>query len=189
MERSLPLADQLGLGTLARRFPRARAASLRQALSAAPDFVKPNRNEASDFTGHSINSPTTAVEATPLFFNAGAKSVAISLGADGMVWQRAASCDAFVSEPLPLKDCFSVGCGDAAVNVWGLYRVEHDGSLTAVQLHKLDDLWSISKLIDVDNDGEPELIGSDWLGLDTIVIRGSGDELERLSLAFFGCPC
>src|SRR6185295_6054876 len=76
--------------------------ALRNALSAAPDFVKPNRFEASDFSGFSINSATAAVEVTQRFFNAGAKSVAISLGADGMVWQRAASCDAFVSEPLPL---------------------------------------------------------------------------------------
>ena len=32
-----------------------------------------------------------------------------------MVWQREASCDAFVSEPLPLADCSPVGCGDAAL--------------------------------------------------------------------------
>lgn len=89
--------------------------ALRNALGAAPDFVKPNRYEASDFAGYSINNATTAVEATPRFFNAGAKGVAISLGADGMVWQRAASCDAFVSEPLRLADCSPVGCGDAAL--------------------------------------------------------------------------
>jgi 1-phosphofructokinase family hexose kinase len=89
--------------------------ALRQALSAAPDFVKPNRYEASDFAGCSISSATTAVEVTQRFFNAGAKSVAISLGADGMIWQPAASSDAFVSEPLPLADCSPVGCGDAAL--------------------------------------------------------------------------
>ena len=89
--------------------------ALRQALSAAPDFVKPNRYEASDFMGCSINSATTAVEVTQKFFNAGAKSVAISLGPDGMIWQRAASSDCFVSEPSPLADCSPVGCGDAAL--------------------------------------------------------------------------
>src|SRR6185295_5937579 len=89
--------------------------ALRQALIAAPDFVKPNRYEAADFAGYAIDGPTAAVAVTQRFFNAGAKSVAISLGAGGMVWQRAASSDAFVSEPLPLADCFSVGCGDAAL--------------------------------------------------------------------------
>src|SRR5215510_12010543 len=54
--------------------------ALRQGLDAAPDFVKPNRNEASDFAGYTIGN---AAEATQTFFAAGAKSVAISLGADG----------------------------------------------------------------------------------------------------------
>ena len=89
--------------------------ALREALGAAPDLVKPNRHEAEDFADYSIDSASTAVEAMQRFFNASAKSVAISLGADGMVWQRAALSDSFVSEPLPLPDCSSVGCGDAAL--------------------------------------------------------------------------
>jgi fructose-1-phosphate kinase PfkB-like protein len=89
--------------------------ALRNALNAGPDFVKPNRHEASDFAGYSINSASNAVEVTQRFFNAGAKGVAISLGADGMVWQRARSCDAFVAEPVRLADCSPVGCGDAAL--------------------------------------------------------------------------
>ena len=101
--------------------------ALREALAAAPDLVKPNRYEAADFAGYSIDSATTAVEAMPRFFNAGAKSVAISLGADGMVWQRAASTDAFVSEPLPLPNCSSVGCGDAAL---AGFAVAHERGLS-----------------------------------------------------------
>ena len=89
--------------------------ALRQAIIAAPDFVKPNRREASDFAGYSITRATAAVEVMQKLFDAGAKSVAISLGADGIVWQRAASSDAFISEPLPLADCSPVGCGDAAL--------------------------------------------------------------------------
>ena len=101
--------------------------ALREALGAAPDLVKPNRYEAADFAGYSINSATTAVEATQGFFSSGAKSVAISLGADGMVWQRAASSEAFASEPLPLPDCSSVGCGDAAL---AGFAVAHERGLT-----------------------------------------------------------
>ena len=101
--------------------------ALREALGAAPDLVKPNRYEAADFAGYSIDSATSAVEAMPRFFNAGAKSVAISLGADGMVWQRAASNDSFVSESLPLPGCSSVGCGDAAL---AGFAVAHDRGLS-----------------------------------------------------------
>ena len=101
--------------------------ALREAIGAAPDFVKPNRYEAAEFAGFSIKCATTAVQATQKFFNTGAKSVAISLGADGMVWQRAASSDAFVSEPLPLTDCSSVGCGDAAL---AGFAVAHERGLS-----------------------------------------------------------
>ena len=101
--------------------------TLRQALSAAPDFVKPNRSEASDFAGSSIDSAIAAVEVTQRFFNAGAKSVAISLGGDGMIWQRTVSSAAFISEPSPLADCFSVGCGDAAL---AGFAVAHERGLS-----------------------------------------------------------
>jgi len=89
--------------------------ALRRALSARPDFVKPNRNEASDFAGHRIDSATTAVEVTQKLFEAGAKSVAISLGAEGMVWQRSILSDALMSQSSPLAHCSPVGCGDAAL--------------------------------------------------------------------------
>jgi 1-phosphofructokinase family hexose kinase len=101
--------------------------ALRQALVAAPDFVKPNRHEASDFAGHSIDNANAAVEVTQRFFNAGAGSVAISLGADGMVWQRASSSDAFVCAPLPVNHCLSVGCGDAAL---AGFAVAHERGLS-----------------------------------------------------------
>lgn len=89
--------------------------ALRQGLKAAPDFVKPNRNEASDFAHHPIDSAGSALEVTRKFFAAGAKSVAISLGAEGMIWQRSANGDLFVSQPFPLTNCSPVGCGDAAL--------------------------------------------------------------------------
>ena len=89
--------------------------ALREGLTAAPDFVKPNRNEASSFAGHPIHDANMAIEVTQQFFDAGAKSVAISLGADGMLWQRNADADPFISQPSVLHDCSSVGCGDAAL--------------------------------------------------------------------------
>jgi len=89
--------------------------ALREGLNAAPDFVKPNRNEASAFTNRRIDSPTAALESTHMFFEAGAKSVAISLGGDGMIWQRTRVSDPFIAEPSLLATCSPVGCGDAAL--------------------------------------------------------------------------
>ena len=89
--------------------------ALRHGLRAAPDFVKPNRNEASAFANCRIDNPATANEATQKFFAAGAKSVAISLGAEGMIWQRTLAGDQLVSEPAAIPDCSPVGCGDAAL--------------------------------------------------------------------------
>ncbi len=89
--------------------------ALRQGLSAEPDFVKPNRREASEFADYAIDGPTTAVEVAQRLFDAGARSVAISLGADGIIWRSASSSDAFVAVPAALADCSPVGCGDAAL--------------------------------------------------------------------------
>jgi len=89
--------------------------ALREGLNAAPDFVKPNRNEASAFANRRIDSPTAALESTHMFFEAGAKSVAISLGGDGMIWQRTRVSDPFIAEPSLLANCSPVGCGDAAL--------------------------------------------------------------------------
>lgn len=89
--------------------------ALRQGLNAAPDFVKPNRSEASVFANCSIDAGNSAAGAMQKFFAAGAKSVAISLGAEGMIWQRSVNGDLFVSQPSPLTNCSPVGCGDAAL--------------------------------------------------------------------------
>lgn len=89
--------------------------ALHQGLHAAPDFVKPNRNEASAFANCAIDNADDAAEVTHKFFAAGAKSVAISLGAGGMIWQRTAASDPLASQPSPLTNCSPVGCGDAAL--------------------------------------------------------------------------
>ena len=82
-----------------------------------------------------------------------------------------------------------MGCGDPEVNLWGLYRAREDGTLEVVEQKKLDVLWSIDHVLDIDNDGELEMIGKPWLGMDTVVVGSTGEELERLSLPFYGCPC
>ena len=101
--------------------------ALRHGLSAAPDFVKPNRQEASTFADRPIDDPVTAVAVTQKFFEAGARSVAISLGAEGMVWQRTALSEALVSQPSSLAHCSPVGCGDAAL---AGFAVAHERGLS-----------------------------------------------------------
>lgn len=101
--------------------------ALRQGLNAAPDFVKPNRSEASVFANCSIDAGNSAAGAMQKFFVSGAKSVAISLGAEGMIWQRSVNGDLFVSQPSPLKNCSPVGCGDAAL---AGFAVAHEHGLS-----------------------------------------------------------
>ena len=80
-------------------------------------------------------------------------------------------------------------CGGPDINVWGLFRVEHDGSLVSVQLRTLGDLITIDKLVDIDGDGIPELLGETWLGPTTLLTDAGGTELGRLEVPFIGCPC
>jgi hypothetical protein len=81
------------------------------------------------------------------------------------------------------------GCGDAEVDVWGLFRVARDGSLKTVSLRHSEELDTLDELLDVDGDGVPELLGKPWLGLDHVLERPDGTELSRLPLQFYGCPC
>ena len=89
--------------------------ALRRGLEAAPDFVKPNREEASSFAGYIIRDADGAAEVAQRFFDAGARSVAISLGPDAIVWQRSANSDALISQLPPVHTGSAVGSGDAAL--------------------------------------------------------------------------
>ena len=80
------------------------------------------------------------------------------------------------------------GCGAPQANVWGLFRVD-GGTLVPVQLRKLDDLETIDALIDVDDDGDFEMLGKPWLPYGMQLIRADGKPLEALSVPFLGCPC
>jgi hypothetical protein len=82
----------------------------------------------------------------------------------------------------------SGGCGDPEANVWGLFRVV-DGRLVTVQLRQLGEIQTIDMLLDVDGDGEPELLGKPWLGNAELLTRASGDDVDQLRMPFHGCPC
>ncbi len=89
--------------------------ALRRGLEAAPDFVKPNRQEASNFAGHHVQDADSAVAVLQRFFNARAKSVAISLGEKGILWQESIDSGQLVAKLPPISDRSSVGSGDAVL--------------------------------------------------------------------------
>jgi hypothetical protein len=82
----------------------------------------------------------------------------------------------------------SGGCGAPHANVWGLFRVTGD-TLVPVQLRPLGDVETIDQLIDIDGDGELELLGKPWLGKDKLLTHANGDAIDQLSVPFHGCPC
>lgn len=79
-------------------------------------------------------------------------------------------------------------CGGVEINLWALYRTRGT-TLETVEQRELGDLWSIDELVDVDRDGKLELVGSPWLGADRVLVRADGEELARLAVPFYGCPC
>jgi hypothetical protein len=81
------------------------------------------------------------------------------------------------------------GCGGPQINVFGLYRVNDKGELVTVEDRALDTVWSIDRILDLDNNGTLELLGKDWLGLETVLVQQTGEELSRLAMPFYGCPC
>jgi hypothetical protein len=81
------------------------------------------------------------------------------------------------------------GCGGVDINVWGLFRVETDGTLTTVQLRPLGELNQIDKLVDIDGDGVPEILGRGWISPDAALTTAAGDSLGEFTTPFYGCPC
>jgi 1-phosphofructokinase family hexose kinase len=89
--------------------------ALRGGLEAAPDLVKPNREEASWLTGCDLGGEGGAAGAARRLFAAGARSVAITLGAEGLFWQRDVDSAPLAARPPRVDASSTVGCGDAAL--------------------------------------------------------------------------
>lgn len=84
---------------------------LRHGLRAAPDLVKPNRSELSDLCGTPIRTLDEAEAAARTLLGDGVGAVLVSLGADGALLVRAASCLHAIVPPLAVES--PVGAGDA----------------------------------------------------------------------------
>jgi len=110
--------------------------SLRIALNAGPDFVKPNREEAEDLLGATIGDCKSAAEAVHRFIQLGARSAVVSLGQEGFVWLAASGGSTYWARPASVKVTSSVGCGDATVAAFAYamsagFSVEHTLRLAA----------------------------------------------------------
>jgi tagatose 6-phosphate kinase len=86
---------------------------LERGLSAKPDFVKPNRQEAETLLKRPIETDADAKAAVLELIARGAGSAIVSLGSAGLVSN--ANERAFVVTPPTVQARSSVGCGDATV--------------------------------------------------------------------------
>lgn len=95
-------------------------AALRAGCAARPDLVKPNIAEARDLTGKAVTSPADGLDAVAAFHAAGARRVALSLGADGLVLSDGSEC--WHVRPPEISVRTAVGAGDALLGglVWAL---------------------------------------------------------------------
>ncbi len=88
--------------------------ALRQGLTAAPDVVKPNRDEAAWLLGRRITEGAATLRAAQHFLALGAKQVALTLGGKGVLWldENAAP---LLAVPPQVEVISTVGCGDATL--------------------------------------------------------------------------
>jgi 1-phosphofructokinase family hexose kinase len=121
--RLIALANELGCRT----FLDTSGEPLRLALAALPHFVKPNRDEAAQLLGTAIDSVPAAAAAVRKLVHLGARSAAISLGADGLIYCPGEASAILFAPAISLQPISMVGCGDAALA--GFARaVASDGS-------------------------------------------------------------
>jgi 1-phosphofructokinase family hexose kinase len=84
-------------------------------LAARPDFVKPNRREAEALLGVPVRSFADARAAAAEVITRGARSAAVTLGSDGLVWMESAQGPAWIAHPPRLEAVSTVGCGDVTL--------------------------------------------------------------------------
>jgi 1-phosphofructokinase family hexose kinase len=98
--------------------------ALRRGVLARPDLVKPNREEAEALTGSRIRGALSARSAMEQIHAMGAKSVAISLGTDGLLWSAGAGQPPLHARAPEVRKRSAVGSGDATVAGFA-YGLDH----------------------------------------------------------------
>ncbi|MCS6826199.1 MAG: 1-phosphofructokinase family hexose kinase [Caldilinea sp.] len=94
--------------------------ALRAGCAARPELVKPNAAEAYDLTGERVTSIEDACRAVAAFHAAGARRVALSMGAQGLLYSDGETL--VHAAPPQLRVRTAVGAGDALLGglVWAL---------------------------------------------------------------------
>lgn len=80
-------------------------------------------------------------------------------------------------------------CGVPEVNLLATFQVTSAGKLRPVTSRLVSELHELEQVLDVEGDGQLELVGKPWLGLDRLITDGKGEVKDRLEVPFFGCPC
>lgn len=96
--------------------------SLRHALAAKPDVIKPNRSELQELLGRSLATEAEMVQAAQDLLQQGVRCVVVSMGAEGALFVEA---DQVVhAQPPSIEVKSTVGAGDAMVagTVVGMIR-------------------------------------------------------------------
>src|SRR5271163_4567025 len=88
---------------------------LRLTLAAEPDFVKPNREEVAQVLGAAVNTISEASAAINKLLGLGARSVALSLGSEGLLFCASKEAPVLFAPALSLRPSSTVGCGDSAL--------------------------------------------------------------------------
>lgn len=88
---------------------------LRLAIGEKPCFVKPNREEASQFLGKAVGSLSDATRALRKLLSLGADSAALSLGSEGLLFCAGNDAPVLFAPAVPLQPRSTVGCGDSAM--------------------------------------------------------------------------
>ena len=109
--RLIRLAQKSG----ARTFFDTSGDALRGGVSARPDLVKVNRDEAAELLGMAIDSLPAAVKAVGALLKLGAQSAVLTLGAQGLLFRHSETSDVLFAEAPRINSRSSVGSGDSAL--------------------------------------------------------------------------
>ncbi len=115
--KHVDMAKRAGLFTIVD----ASGETLRESLKAGPDLIKPNLEELESLLGKRLDSTRAIVDASRELMAMGAGSVAVSLGASGMVYVDG---EAAYRVEVPAVDVVSpVGSGDSVVAGFAYTRI------------------------------------------------------------------
>jgi 1-phosphofructokinase family hexose kinase len=103
-------------------------------LAAHPTFVKPNQEEAEALVRRRLKDKAAVLDAANELVGRGAESVAVSLGAEGLVWIERKNGPAWSARSPCLKAISTVGCGDATVGGFAVARVKGMNGEAAIRL-------------------------------------------------------